>query len=303
MSSPNVSPLPPPRPAEINTLGKSKEPFSHQAARFSAYAPFILFLLGGCVQGQMKAHAGTDVGRQLALALGALFFLTTVAAFVLGLVGLYGGIARRAVWTIAFAAGGVLLNTCLLAIWCSVIVVPLMRPKVAIPRAKVAETWARVETQSPSLSFEFPGNPTKELKPISDQVTVTSYQFFDGVTNFGVVIVDAGQARLPKDNADTAKWLDGSLDSWKKSLNGRIISQDFVSLGTLRGRELDFEFDPPSKGTKGRSVVGMAIGKAFFVDKSLVTLTAVLERDIYENDLKSARGKVARFFASLHVPE
>lgn len=94
-----------------------KEPFSHQAAKFSAYAPFILLLMGFCVQGQIAAHQGTDTGVQLAMVLAGISILTTLAAFVLGWVGVVGGFARRAGWTIAYALVGILLNAGLLTLW------------------------------------------------------------------------------------------------------------------------------------------------------------------------------------------
>jgi hypothetical protein len=113
-----------PSPAKT---AKAKEPFSHQSAKFSAYAPFILFLMSWCVQGQIAAHRGTPTGVQLSTALAWLSILTTVAAFALGFVGLVGGIQRRAARTIVLSVVGILLNTALLTLWGWVILLIVMR--------------------------------------------------------------------------------------------------------------------------------------------------------------------------------
>jgi hypothetical protein len=294
------------QPAASNNAIKPKELFSHQAAKFSAYAPFILLVLGSCVQGQTKAHAGTDVGFQLAVALGGLFFLTTVAAFVLGVVGLFGGIARRATWTIALALAGILLNTGLLALWCAVIIGMANRTRAPLPRENGDELWTKIDVPSPRISFEMPGNPTEDVKSVGNQgqVTVTTYQFFDRVTHFNAMVVNSEQnARLPQNELETARWLDGGLDSWRRSLNGRTVYQESVSLGQLVGREQHFEFDPPAKDKQGRPIVGMAIGKAFLVDKSMVTLTTVLDKDVYEQNSNGVRERISRFFDSLQIQE
>jgi hypothetical protein len=121
--SPN--PFAPPKSAAVSLLprkpDRKKEPFSHQAAKFSAYAPAVLFALGMCVQGAVAEHRGTPTGMQMAWALGGLSMLTTLSAFVLGFVGLFGGIARRAGSTIVFALIGIVFNAGMIALWTSVI--------------------------------------------------------------------------------------------------------------------------------------------------------------------------------------
>ena len=114
-------------PPSTERGGKAKEPFSHQAAKFSAYAPFILFLMGFCVQGQLEAHQGTQTGAQLSVLLSGLSSLTTLAAFVLGVIGIVGGIQRRAWRTIAYAVVGLVLNAALIALWASVVLTLLGR--------------------------------------------------------------------------------------------------------------------------------------------------------------------------------
>lgn len=83
--------------------------------------------MGMCLQGQIAAHRGTDVGVQLAIALGGLSILTSLAAFVLGFVGLVGGLSRRAIWTVVYAAIGILLNGGLLTLWATIILAALGR--------------------------------------------------------------------------------------------------------------------------------------------------------------------------------
>jgi hypothetical protein len=119
-------------PAEVNPfaetqVGKAKEPFSLQAAKFSAYAPFILFLMGTCLQGRVRALEGEDVGRQVALVLGSLSFFTTLAALILGLVGMVGGISRSSVKTIVYSIVGILLNAGLVTLWVITIIAVLRR--------------------------------------------------------------------------------------------------------------------------------------------------------------------------------
>lgn len=114
-------------PATSTSAPKGKEPFSHQAAKFSAYAPFILLLMGMCLQGQVVAHEGTETGFQLAVALSALSITTAFAAFVLGFVGLVGGFSRRAAWTIILSMVGILLNGGLLSLWATALLAAFSR--------------------------------------------------------------------------------------------------------------------------------------------------------------------------------
>jgi hypothetical protein len=117
-----AAPNPYAAPASINTPppwasgapksapANGKEPFSLQAAKFSAYAPFVLFLMNCCVRGPLEDTQGTQDGMLLASMIFGICLLTTLAALVLGFVGLKGGISRRSVRTILYAAAGILLN-------------------------------------------------------------------------------------------------------------------------------------------------------------------------------------------------
>jgi hypothetical protein len=96
----------------------TKEPFSHQAAKFSAYAPFVLFLFGIGFRVLVKDQEGASVS----LILGGVSALTTLVAYVLGFVGLVGGIQRRAAKTIIFAIVGITFNSGLVALWAGVII-------------------------------------------------------------------------------------------------------------------------------------------------------------------------------------
>lgn len=81
--------------------------FSHQAARFSCYAPLVLFFLSGA--------------STLSLWLLGLFYLIESVAFACGIVGIIGGIRRGAVDTIRLAVLGLLLSGFPFAVvlWCS----------------------------------------------------------------------------------------------------------------------------------------------------------------------------------------
>jgi len=122
--------VPPPPPAPKT---KEKEPFSHQAAKFSLYAPFILMLLGFVMRSvlgrgeQAEQHLQDGSTLQVESAIAIIQLLTTLAAFGLGFVGLVGGILRRKGWTIAIAIGGILLNGLILTFVVSVLLIVLGR--------------------------------------------------------------------------------------------------------------------------------------------------------------------------------
>ena len=93
----------------------SKPPFSLQAAKFSLYSPFIMVLISFCTTSQMQFKENPELRSQISFAIGLIVNLTTLAALVLGVVGLIGGIQRRSSGTIAIAVLGVLLNGALVA--------------------------------------------------------------------------------------------------------------------------------------------------------------------------------------------
>jgi hypothetical protein len=97
-------------PAQPKAAAPAKQPFSHQAARFSLYAPVVLVVLNVAFKSQLGAVQGPDTSRQLAIAWAALSVLVQMACFVMGLVGFVGGISRGAAWTIVIATIGILLN-------------------------------------------------------------------------------------------------------------------------------------------------------------------------------------------------
>ena len=105
---------PPRRPAPT---ADGKPPFSHQAAKFSLYAPLVVFMISCFSRPIIRDNQGTDAGRQLGLFLAGLSVLLTVSAFTLGIVGLVGGVQRSSVRIILMAGLGVLLNACMLGLW------------------------------------------------------------------------------------------------------------------------------------------------------------------------------------------
>ena len=114
-SNPYQSPNAPEQPHKPAPLAGEKQPFSLQAAKFSLYAPFILFLINFCASSQLEFEDNADLQGQMRFAIGLIVVLTTLAAFVLGFVGVIGGIMRRAAGTIIIAVLGVLLNGLLIA--------------------------------------------------------------------------------------------------------------------------------------------------------------------------------------------
>jgi len=82
---------------------QSRRPFSHQAARFSCYTPLVPFLFS----------AASAISPWLLY----LFCLIDSVAFVLGIVGIIGGIRRGAADTIRLAALGLLLSGFPFAVW------------------------------------------------------------------------------------------------------------------------------------------------------------------------------------------
>ena len=280
----------------------SKEPFSHQAAKFSAYAPFILLLLGMCVQGQVKAHAGTPTGMQLALALGAISLLTTAAAGVLGCVGLVGGIARRATWTIAMASIGILLNLGILAVWVTLLFGIGNRPPAPrSPTVAESKTWSPVHVEAYRLKFEMPGSVSEGVATSGDkgQFTVATYQSKIDVAHFGLSITDLGAADLPsKHIADPAQALNGIVDQWALSLKGRVTDRRAVTVGAQVGVEAEVEFSPGAKRRDGTPVVGLGLMKACFFESGLASFSVVLDKNDYEANVNEIKDKARRFFDS-----
>jgi hypothetical protein len=94
-----------------------RDSFSHQAAKFSLFAPLVVFLLGTCLNMQMTELRGNDTGRMMAFALAGISLLTTLAAFTFGFVGIVGGIRRGAARTIIYAILGLIVNGGILGLW------------------------------------------------------------------------------------------------------------------------------------------------------------------------------------------
>jgi len=92
-----------------HSVAKAAQPFSLQAARFAFYAPFmVMFINLILVEPQRRSASGDTSGVGFAFSLIAA--LTILAGFAFGVVGLVGGIRRKAVGTILFAALGTLIN-------------------------------------------------------------------------------------------------------------------------------------------------------------------------------------------------
>ena len=113
------NPYQPPSNTELGTASdgkpsnQGKVPFSLQAAKFSLYAPFIVFLISCCAS-RPGFEENPDLRSQIGFAIGLIVWVTTLAAFGLGIVGVIGGIKRRATGTIAIAVLGILLNSALI---------------------------------------------------------------------------------------------------------------------------------------------------------------------------------------------
>jgi hypothetical protein len=103
-SAPAVAP-----PSQPKAAAPAKQPFSHQAARFSLYAPVVLVVLNFAFKSQLDAGQGPDVSRQLSIGWAVLSLWIQVTGLAMGLVGFVGGISRGAAWTIVIATIGILL--------------------------------------------------------------------------------------------------------------------------------------------------------------------------------------------------
>ena len=74
-----------------------------------------MVLISFCTSSQMQFKENPELRSQISFSIGLIVNLTTLAALVLGVVGLIGGIQRRSSGTIAIAVLGVLLNGALVA--------------------------------------------------------------------------------------------------------------------------------------------------------------------------------------------
>jgi len=298
-----------PASSSASVKGQPKEPFSHQAAKFSAYSPFILFLLGGCLQVQLRTHAGTDTGVQLAFVLGGLFILTTAIAFALAIVGICGGVARRAIWTIAQATAGIALNAGLLTLWGTAIVTLLTRPAAPAPapapapQPEPANAWTTVTLEPHRMNIDFPGNAKKKINTVvGDQATVNQTQFSSNdqiATYLAILSTKTGESDVPRDAAATAKYLDAALESWAHRVNGHTLQHKSTMLGERAGRELKFEFKPGINNRAGEPMLGFAIGRAYLEDESIVTVGVILDKRDFDQDAEDVKTRITRFFDSL----
>ena len=110
-TNPYSAPASQPPSAAEDGAPKPKQPFLLQAAKFSLYAPFILFLLSLVMGGQVDAHKGTVTGKYMVLILFGVQVFTTLAALILGVVAVVGGFRHRAFGTAVRGVFGVILNT------------------------------------------------------------------------------------------------------------------------------------------------------------------------------------------------
>jgi hypothetical protein len=286
-----------PAPAE-----KGKEPFSHQAAKFSAYTPFLLMLLGLCLQGTNKPHEGTDTGWQLAVVLGTISVLTTLTAFVFGCIGLGGGIVRRAAWTIVLAIAGIVVNSLVIAISANIFLLAASHKPVVVPDEPA--DWQRVTLPGQAASVEFPGPPQEVAQPVGDHAegNMTSQQFHSPHAFYAataVQILPAGQ--LPGDPKNQAAWLDERLGDWRLSLNGSELDISDVTSEGLVGRQIRFVVDSRQKDRAGQSILAIGVFRGFVVGRTFVPLGIIAGKSDYENNAFAVQERADKFFASLRA--
>ena len=93
---------------------KQKPFFLQQAALFSLYAPFILFLVSAIIR--YGVPSDSPWYRFTVLVYTIIYQVTIVAAFILGVVGFIGGIKHRCVAIYGVAFWGCFFNGTLLAL-------------------------------------------------------------------------------------------------------------------------------------------------------------------------------------------
>ncbi len=96
------------------------QPFVLQAARFSAFAPVALFVMGSFVRTLMQPGSVNASDKTwIALSFAAVAVLISLAAIVLGLIGFVGGVRLRWYRLLAYSIVGIVLNSGLIVLWFS----------------------------------------------------------------------------------------------------------------------------------------------------------------------------------------
>ncbi|MGE0609217.1 MAG: hypothetical protein AB7O62_19145 [Pirellulales bacterium] len=109
-------------PAAGLSLGSAAvRPFAFQAARFSAYAPLAVVVVGAFVRSMFTG--GLAGGDKYWFAAGLAIFSILIAGsgLVLGIIGFSGGVRLRAWRLLAYAGVGIVANAGLILLWFSAI--------------------------------------------------------------------------------------------------------------------------------------------------------------------------------------
>jgi hypothetical protein len=72
-------------------------------------------------------------------------------------------------------------------------------------------------------------------------------------------------------------------------------------LGEMAGRELEFEFSPGINNRAGEPMLALAVGRAYLVDDSIVTVGVILDKRDFDQDVQEVKGRITRFFDSLRA--
>jgi hypothetical protein len=94
------------RPSIIGTNGR----FARQAAKFSLFAPFVLWFMNSMALRVLQDQKGTDVGYQTAFVLVLTTVLTNAVALGFGIFAVVQGVRFRLVGVIVMSILGVFLN-------------------------------------------------------------------------------------------------------------------------------------------------------------------------------------------------
>lgn len=170
-------------------------------------------------------------------------------------------------------------------------------PTPATPKAATASSGAWKTHQGNGYSVDMPGTPRRRNKSQASAIGVVTTNVDQVEAKDGAFQVGVTEMPLTDDQLQALmlNGLDAALDSGIKSMvraagNGRITQQGPISMGSFRGREVQFEAT-----VAGRQAAGH--GKVVVVNKKVIEALWIGDRD------QKHSPDVQRFINSLQVTE